>query len=127
ELSIEEAAYLAALPKAPNNYHPFRRAREATIRRDLIVDQMAEVGYITSAQGKEAKAKPLKVNIRPFGTQIYAADYFAEGVRRRLVEMYHEDGLYGRSERTSIGDGRVNGGLSVRTTLDPNMQRTARK
>ena len=88
ELSIEEAAYLAALPKAPNNYHPFRKAREATIRRDWIVDQMAEVGYITSAQAKEAKAKPLKVNIRPFGTQIYAADYFAEEVRRRLVDMY---------------------------------------
>src|SRR6476660_7972036 len=127
ELSIEEAAYLAALPKAPNNYHPFRRAREATFRRDWIIDQMAEVGYITSAQSKEAKSKPLKVNIRPFGTQIYAADYFAEEVRRRLVEMYHEDGLYGRAERTSIGDGRVNGGLSVRTTLDPNLQRMARR
>jgi penicillin-binding protein 1A len=88
---------------------------------------MAEVGYITSAQAKEAKSKPLKVNIRPFGTQIYAADYFAEEVRRRLVEMYHEDGLYGRAERTSIGDGRVNGGLSVRTTLDPNLQRMARR
>ena len=88
---------------------------------------MAEVGYITSAQAKEAKAKPLKVNIRPFGTQIYAADYFAEEVRRRLVEMYDEDGLYGRAERTSIGDGRVNGGLSVRTTLDPNLQRMARR
>ncbi len=127
ELSIEEAAYLAALPKAPNNYHPFRRTREATIRRDWIIDQMAEVGYITAAQAKEAKAKPLKVNIRPFGTQIYAADYFAEEVRRRLVEMVGEDGLYGRAERTSIGDGRVNGGLSVRTTLDPKLQRMARK
>ncbi|KAB2920579.1 MAG: penicillin-binding protein 1A [Hyphomicrobiaceae bacterium] len=127
ELSIEEAAYLAALPKAPNNYHPFRRTREATIRRDWIIDQMAEVGYITAAQAKEAKAKPLKVNIRPLGTQIYAADYFAEEVRRRLVEMVGEDGLYGRAERTSIGDGRVNGGLSVRTTLDPKLQRMARK
>ena len=127
ELSIEEAAYLAALPKAPSNYHPFRKAREATIRRDWIIDQMAEVGYITQAQAKEAKAKPLKVNIRPFGTQIYAADYFAEEVRRRLVEMYHEDGLYGRAERTSMADGRVNGGLSVRTTLDPNLQRMARR
>jgi penicillin-binding protein 1A len=127
ELSIEEVAYLAALPKAPNNYHPFRKTKEATIRRDWIIDQMAEVGYITSAQAKEAKAKPLKVNIRPFGTQIYAADYFAEEVRRRLVDLYAEDGLYGRAERTGLGDGRVNGGLSVRTTLDPSMQKTARK
>jgi penicillin-binding protein 1A len=127
ELTIEEAAYLAALPKAPNNYHPFRRTKEATIRRDWIIDQMAEVGYITSARAKEAKMKPLKVNIRPFGTQIYAADYFAEEVRRRLMDLFGEDGLYGRSERTSIGDGRVNGGLSVRTTLDPDLQRMARK
>src|SRR5215813_11880697 len=127
ELSIEEAAYLAALPKAPNNYHPFRKAREATIRRDWIIDQMAEVGYITGEQAKAAKAKPLTVNIRPFGTQIYAADYFAEEVRRRLMEMVGEDGLYGRAERTAIADGSVNGGLSVRTTLDPKLQRMARK
>jgi len=127
ELTIEEAAYLAALPKAPNNYHPFRRTREATIRRDWIIDQMADVGYITAEQARAAKAKPLKVNIRPLGTQIYAADYFAEDVRRTLVSSFGEDGLYGRAERAAAGDGRINGGLSVRTTLDPNLQRMARR
>ena len=66
---------------------------------------MAEVGYISGEQAKAAKAKPLTVNIRPFGTQIYAADYFAEEVRRRLMDMVGEDGLYGRAERTAIGDG----------------------
>ena len=127
QLTIEEAAYLAALPKAPNNYHPFRRAREATIRRDWIIDQMADTGAITVAEAKAAKAVPFKVNIRPLGTQIYAADYFAEDVRRTLVTYFGEDGLYGRAERAAVGDGRVNGGLSVRTTLDPNLQRLARK
>jgi penicillin-binding protein 1A len=127
ELTIEEAAYLAALPKAPNNYHPFRKKREATIRRDWIIDQMTEVGYITLAEAKAAKAKPLTVNIRPLGTQIYAADYFAEEVRRTLIANFGEDGLLGRADRTSAGDGRINGGLSVRTTLDPNLQRMARK
>jgi penicillin-binding protein 1A len=127
ELTVEEAAYLAALPKAPNNYHPFRKTKEATDRRNGILDQMAEVGSITAAEAKEARTRPLKVNIRPYGTQIYAADYFAEEVRRTLVGLYGEDGLYGRAERTSIGDGRVNGGLSVRTTLDPKLQRMARK
>ena len=67
---------------------------------------MAEVGYITAEQAKAAKAKPLKVNIRPFGTQIYAADYFAEEVRRTLVDNFGEDGLYGRAERTGIGGDR---------------------
>jgi penicillin-binding protein 1A len=127
ELTIEEAAYLAALPKAPNNYHPFRRKREATTRRDWIIDQMAEVGYISAAQARAAKAKELVVNIRGLGTQVSAADYFAEEVRRSLVSTFGEDGLLGRAERTAKGDGRTNGGLSVRTTLDPNLQRLARK
>jgi penicillin-binding protein 1A len=130
ELSVEEAAYLAALPKGPNNYHPFRRIKEATERRNWILDQMAENGFITPEEARVAKAKELKVNIRPFGTQIYAADYFAEEVRRQLVQMYGEDGLYGRPERTG-GSGedekQVNGGLSVRTTLDPKLQRIGRK
>jgi penicillin-binding protein 1A len=127
DLSLEEAAYLAALPKAPNNYHPFRRTREATERRNWILDQMADAGYVSAEQARVAKAKRLKVNIRPFGTQITAADYFAEEVRRRLIEMYGEDGLYGRIERTGGGTGEVNGGLSVRTTLDPNLQKIGRK
>ena len=127
QLEIEEAAYLAALPKAPNNYHPFRKAREATIRRNWIIDQMADTGNVTAEEARLAKAKPLKVNIRPLGTQIYAADYFAEDVRRTLVNNFGEDGLYGRAERSAAGDGRINGGLSVRTTLDPNLQRMARK
>jgi penicillin-binding protein 1A len=129
DLSVEEAAYLAALPKGPNNYHPFRQVQKATERRNWIIDQMAENGFITSGEARTAKAKELKVNIRPFGTQIYAADYFAEEVRRQLLQMYGEDGLYGRAERTGNGeeDKRVNGGLSVRTTLDPRLQRIGRK
>jgi penicillin-binding protein 1A len=127
DLTVEEAAYLAALPKAPNNYHPFRKTREATDRRNWILDQMAENGFITTEQSRAAKAKPLKVNIRPFGTQIYAADYFAEEVRRRLIDMYGEDGLYGRTERTGGGKDGVNGGLSVRTTLDPHLQKIGRR
>src|SRR5262245_3495871 len=127
ELSVEEAAYLAALPKGPNNYHPFRKVKEATERRNWILDQMAENGFITPDQARAAKAKDLKVNIRPFGTQIYAADYFAEEVRRELLQMYGEDGLYGRAERTGGSSEGVNGGLSVRTTLDPRMQRIGRR
>ena len=89
---------------------------------------MADVGlHHRRRRPRLAKAKPLKVNIRPLGTQIYAADYFAEDVRRTLVNIFGEDGLYGRAERAAAGDGRINGGLSVRTTLDPNLQRMARK
>ena len=127
ELTLEEAAYIAALPKGPNNYHPIRRVREATERRNWILDQMAENGFITKEQARAAKAKELKVNIRPFGTQIYGAEYFAEEVRRQLEQMYGKEGLYGRTERTGGSEHGVNGGLSVRTTLDPKMQKIARR
>jgi len=114
DLTPEEAAYLAALPKAPNNYHPFRRTREATIRRNWVLDQMVENGYLSREEAEEAKAKPLQVNLRPFGAHIFAAEFFAEEVRRTLLARFGEDKLYG-------------GGLSVRTTLDPELQRHARK
>jgi len=114
DLEPEEAAYLAALPKAPNNYHPFRKTREATTRRNWILDEMAQNGYLERAAAEQAKVKPLQVNIRPFGAHIFAAEFFAEEVRRSLLARYGEDKLYG-------------GGLSVRTTLDPSLQGYARK
>lgn len=114
DLSIEEAAYLAALPKAPNNYHPFRQKDKATERRNWIIGQMAENGMIAVKDGDAAKAKPLAVNIRPTGAHIVASEFFAEDVRRTLLNQYGEDKLYG-------------GGLSVRTTLDPKLQVMARR
>ncbi|MGI9408809.1 MAG: penicillin-binding protein 1A, partial [Hyphomicrobiaceae bacterium] len=114
DLTIEEAAYLAALPKAPNNYHPFRKTKPATIRRNWILGEMAENGYITDEQAAAARAKPLAVKLRPFGTHNFTAEFFAEEVRRAMLAQYGEDRLYG-------------GGLSVRTTLDPKLQRFARK
>ncbi len=114
DLTIEEAAYLAALPKAPNNYHPFRHTEKATERRNWIIGQMYENGYITKEQADEARAKPLQVNLRPFGAHIFAAEFFAEEVRRALLAQYGEEKLYG-------------GGMSVRTTLDPELQKYARR
>jgi penicillin-binding protein 1A len=116
EITLEEAAYLAALPKGPNNYHPYRRTAAAIERRNWIIDQMVQNGHVTAEEAKVAKAKPLNVNIRPFGTQIYAADYFAEEVRRWLIS------------RDEFGEKKLyEGGLSVRTTLDPKLQLIARR
>jgi penicillin-binding protein 1A len=127
ELTLEEAAYIAALPKGPNNYHPLRQVKAATERRNWILDQMANNGFISKDQARIAKAKELKVNLRPFGTQIQGAEYFAEEVRRQLELRYGKEGLYGRTERTGGSELGVNGGLSVRTTLDPKMQKIARR
>ena len=114
QLSLEETAYLAALPKGPNNYHPIRQKERATERRNWVLLQMFENGYITEPEMREAQAKPLEVNPRPFGAQLFAAESFAEEVRRELVEMYGKDKL-------------EKGGLSVRTTLDPKLQIYARQ
>ena len=114
ELSPAEAAYLAALPKAPNNYHPFRQRDRAVERRNYVLDRMAEDHYITAQDAEKSKKEPLKVTPRPTGAHIFAAEYFAEEVRRYVNENYTEKKLY-------------EGGLSVRTTLDPKMQVLARK
>ena len=94
DLTLEEAAYLAALPKAPNNYHPFRNRQKATERRNWILEQMAENGFIKDAEATEAKAKPLEVKFRQSGAHIFAAEYFAEEVRRSLHAQYGEEKLY---------------------------------
>jgi len=114
ELTIAEAAYLAALPKGPNNYNPFRHRDEAIARRNYVIDRMTEDGYITADAGEKAKKEPLAVAVRPTGAHTFAAEYFAEEVRRYVFENYGEKKLY-------------EGGLSVRTTLDPKMQVLARK
>ena len=114
QLSLSESAYIAALPKGPNNYHPFRRPKQAIERRNWVLDRMAENGYITVAQANEAKQDALNVVPRQSGSQLYSAEYFTEEVRRQLGKLYGEEELYG-------------GGLSVRTTLVPQLQEYARK
>ncbi|HWU16626.1 MAG TPA: penicillin-binding protein 1A [Devosia sp.] len=114
QLDLAEAAYIAALPKGPNNYHPFRRPQAAIERRNWVIDRMVENGYATAEEAALAKEEPLNVVPRAGGSQLYAAEYFTEEVRRELAKLYGEDQLYG-------------GGLSVRTTLDPKLQEYARR
>jgi penicillin-binding protein 1A len=114
ELSVEEMAYLASLPKGPNNYNPFKFPERARERRDWVLGQMYENSYITESEMKTAQATPFKVNPRPFGTQLFSAESFAEEVRRDLVQMYGKEALN-------------KGGYSVRTTLDPKLQIFARQ
>ncbi|MFN3659374.1 MAG: penicillin-binding protein 1A [Pseudolabrys sp.] len=114
ELTVPEAAYLAALPKAPNNYHPFRQRERALERRNWVIDRMAEAGFIKNADADKARRTGLAVTTKSTATHTFAAEYFAEEVRRELYERYGEKKLY-------------EGGLSVRTTLDPKLQVLARK
>jgi len=114
ELTIAEAAYLAALPKAPSNYHPFRHPEAAIDRRNWVLGRMAANGYITAEEAAAYAQENLDVIPRAAGSQIYSAEYFTEEVRREIAGLYGSDQLYG-------------GGLSVRTSLDPRLQEFARR
>ena len=114
ELSVADVAYLATLPKAPSNYNPFRFPERAVARRNWVIDRMVENGYVTPQDGEAAKAQPLGVQVRQTGPKILASEFFAEEVRRDIIDLFGEDKLYG-------------GGLSVRTTLDPSLQQIGRK
>src|SRR6185312_13909142 len=59
QLTLPQAAFLAALPKAPNNYNPFTHPEAARDRRNFVLDRMAEDGAITRAQADAAKATPI--------------------------------------------------------------------
>ena len=113
DLSIAEAAFLAALPKAPNNYQPIRHPVAAKGRRDWVIDRMRDDGYITATEAAWAKSEPLVMR-RGNPAEFVRADYFTEAVRRDLLRRYGEKTLYG-------------GGLSVRTTIDPRLQRIAQR
>jgi penicillin-binding protein 1A len=114
ELTLAEAAYIAALPKGPNNYHPFRERQAAVERRNWVIDRMVANGYATRQDGDAAKKEPLNVKPRNVSPNSIASGYFAEGVRRDIADRYGEEKLY-------------EGGLLIRATLDPKMQAMARK
>ena len=113
ELSTEEAAYLAALPKAPSNYHPIGRRQQAIDRRNYIIGRMFEDGMIDEQEHNRALDSEFNAALAPpLGAREWATQYFAEQVRKEVAALYGVDALY-------------HGGLAVRTTLDPHLQRTA--
>jgi penicillin-binding protein 1A len=113
-LTLPEAAFLAALPKAPNNYNPIRFPDAAKARRDWVIDRMVEDGVVTAAEAAAAKATPITPPPPRRLEVVSGGDYFAEEVRRQLVEKFGADVA-------------TQGGLVVRTSLDPALQAAADK
>jgi len=112
ELDVAQAAFLAALPKAPANYDPRYNKEAALQRRNWVISQMRDNGYITREQERSALAEPLVTQMRPLGIQAEDVDYFVEEVRRWLLQKYGAKGLY-------------DAGLQVRSTLDSRLQNFA--
>jgi len=114
QLSLSEAAFLAGLPKAPNNYNPFKCPDAAKARRDYVLDRMVDDRAITTAQAAAAKAEPIVPSEFHRPQPIPGADWFSEEVRRELIAQFGADVT-------------TQGGLMVRTSLDPTLQIAAEK
>ena len=113
ELTISEAAFLAALPKAPNNYHPIKNKKAAIGRRNWVIKRLRQERIITEEQALKTKNSELITIVRKELKPV-EAQYFLEDVRKKLIEKYGEDKLY-------------KGGLTVKTSLDPVLQKIADK
>ena len=111
ELTLSEMAFLAALPKAPNNYHPERHPEAAKTRRDYVLQQMLANGYITASEMIEAMQEPITLHKRE-KKLTKDGQYYAEEVRRMVVNKFGDNSIY-------------LGGLSIRTSLDPVLQNYA--
>jgi penicillin-binding protein 1A len=118
ELNLAENAFLATLPRAPEKYGREKYAAEALERRNWVLDQMVRNGAVSAAQASAAKAQPLGVIPRRSESYDPSAGYFVEEVRRDLIEKYGESAEDGPNSIYA-------GGLWVRTSLDPQIQKAA--
>ena len=116
EVTLEEAAYLAALPKAPSNYHPVRQKNRALARRNFVLREMAENGYVTEAASLIAKEQELKTVQGGHLASVRSArpprNYVTDEIRRELSASFGEEQFF-------------TGGLAVRATMDPELQSEA--
>jgi penicillin-binding protein 1A len=117
DLTVAQAAMLAALPQAPSNYHPVRnRDRLLARRNNYVLVQMLDNGYITRDQFDEARADLMQTvqagDIEPFRAQMPPRDYFTDEIRRQLSANFGEAEFFG-------------GGLQIRATVDPELQTVA--
>ncbi len=119
DLELHQMAFLAILPKAPERYGRSANEQAALDRRNFVLGQMEENGFITTAEESAAKAQPLGL-VRQRSQRSVDAGYFLEEVRRQLIDDFGESAEDGENSVYA-------GGLWVRTSLDPSMQEAARK
>jgi penicillin-binding protein 1A len=110
DLTLDEAAILAGLPKSPGGYSPITNPDKAQQRRNLVINSMLEDGKITADEANKAKAAPIKVTAQSSPNQL--APWFTEEIRRYLEKKFGSDEVH-------------QGGLRVYTTLNTDLQRTA--
>ena len=113
QLLPQEVAYLAVLPKAPSRYHPVRQMERALIRRNFVLEEMFENGYLSKPVYETARDAPLQSvqneDFESFKKSLPLRDYFTDEIRRQLTRDFGEGEFF-------------SGGLSIRATIDPEMQ-----
>ena len=113
QLAPHEAAFLASLPKAPSDYHPVRRKDRLLARRNFVLREMNENGYITDEVYEQERAQPLRSvqngDFENFKDELPPRDYFTDEIRRQLSQDFGEGEFF-------------TGGLTVRATIDNEMQ-----
>ncbi len=116
DLAPHEAAFLASMPKAPSDYHPVREKERLTQRRNFVLREMHENGYLDRATFEAERAQPLRSvqngDFEPFSAQLPPRDYFTDEIRRQLSRDFGEGEFF-------------SGGLTVRATIDPELQEEA--
>ncbi|WP_433968975.1 PBP1A family penicillin-binding protein [Tunturiibacter gelidiferens] len=112
DLTLPEAALLAALPKGPEAYSPIKFPDRALKRRNLVLSEMLADGKITKRQAEAAEAAPLGLHLEPPANSV--APYFVEEVRKQLEKQFGVEEVHGA-------------GLKVYTTLDLDLQQVANK
>ena len=118
DLNLQESAFLAILPKAPETYGRAQFAQKAIDRRNWVLDQMVKNGWVDAASAAAAKAAPLGIIARRVDAYDPSVGYYVEEVRRRLIDQYGENEDDGPNSVYA-------GGLWVRTALDPALQKAA--
>ena len=118
DLTLAEDAFLAALPRGPEIYGRSNHTAEAIERRNWVLDQMVKNAKVTVAEAEQAKSQPLGVIPRRGDNWDPANGYFVEEVRRLLIGKYGENAETGPNSVYA-------GGLWVRTSLDPQLQKAA--
>ena len=113
ELTIEEDALLATLPKAPSKLDPRKNIEKAKVRRDWVIERMMAENFITTEEGKAAIEKPITLK-EENPSAINKAEFFSDSVKKELTELYGSDDVF-------------ENGIVVRTTLDTKLQKIASK
>jgi len=114
DLTLAQDAYLAALPKGPDNYQPIRQKAAAIRRRNMILSDMADLGWVSRSEAEAAMKEDLQVESAPQRARYHDADYFVDEARREALQI------------KGVGADLTEGGYYMRTTLDPRLQTAAR-